>query len=366
MIQSFNHSMMELAREAAGLSQEALAKAIGCTQATISRWEHGLFRPSEEELSKLCEAMNVPASFFTREDNLLGGGLPVFYHRSLAAAPAKSTAQVNARCFVRAMQIETLYKMCPLPQHEFPVLSTDRFKNGAVDVAAAVRASWKIGPGPIQNLVKLLELKGGIVIVEDLGCDEVDALCWWRSGLPRLFFVNARKPACRMRFSLAHELGHTVMHTEPTDTRLAEQEADAFAGEFLMPASQARSCLYGPLNLARIAALKPWWKMSMAAIAVRGKDCGAIGSDQLSSLMKEMGSRGWRKREPVDVPTEHPTVFGQMLRHPLDKLGWSIDELASVLHTTVVDLQRLLGSTISVAPERSGEADAPSLRLVGF
>lgn len=366
----FNHGLMEIAREAAGIPQAALAKKIGCTQATISRWEHGLFRPSDDELQRLSGVLNVSVSFFAREDALFGGGLPVFYHRALAAASSRTTSQVNARCFLRAMQVETLCKLCPPNEHDFPVLPSDRFDEGVPRVAQAVRAAWNIGPGPVHNLVGLIESKGGIVIIEDLGCDEVDALCWWRSGLPKLFFLNARKPACRMRFSLAHELGHTIMHTEPTDTAIADREADAFAGEFLFPAKEARAILTRPLKLARLASLKPWWKISIAALAVRACESGVITKQELATLMKEIAANGWRKREPVVVEYEKPSAFSRLLRYPLANMGLSREELAEVLDTTVPELNRMLGNNLLLVhgdgeQDDGASPDAPWLRLVG-
>jgi Zn-dependent peptidase ImmA (M78 family)/transcriptional regulator with XRE-family HTH domain len=362
----FNHTLMEIAREAAGMSQEELSITIDCSQATISRWEHGLFRPSDYELDKLCKELGRTKSFFAREDSLFGGGLPIYYHRALATTSTKTTAQVNARCFVRAIQIEILCNLVPQFEQDFPVIPSDHFHDGVKDVASAIRAKWGVGSGPIHNLIGLLESRGGVVIIEDMGCNEIDALCWWRPGLPKLFFLNARKPACRMRFSLAHELGHTVMHTEPTDPRIAEDEAQLFAGEFLMPARDAKASLSSPLRLSRIATLKPWWKISIQAIAKRAKECGAITNSELSALMKEISARGWRKREPIDVPHEQPHRFSQLLRYPLDVLDWSLEELAEALYTTVEDLQFLLGSNLPLSDSISHEpSETPALRLVG-
>ncbi len=47
--------------------------------------------------------------------------------------------------------------------------------------------------------------------------------------------VNADEPPVRRRFSVAHELGHYFLGTRHGDGPLAEQEADAFAGELLVP-----------------------------------------------------------------------------------------------------------------------------------
>jgi hypothetical protein len=47
--------------------------------------------------------------------------------------------------------------------------------------------------------------------------------------------VNANDPPVRRRFSVAHELGHYFLNTRHGDGPVAEREADAFAGELLVP-----------------------------------------------------------------------------------------------------------------------------------
>ncbi len=49
-------------RERRGLSQEALAQAIGVSTNTISRWETATYKPSLEDLQKLAEFFDVRLS----------------------------------------------------------------------------------------------------------------------------------------------------------------------------------------------------------------------------------------------------------------------------------------------------------------
>jgi transcriptional regulator with XRE-family HTH domain len=52
-----------------GLSQEALAKALGVATNTISRWETATYRPSLEDLDKLARFFSVSIlSFFPPEE----------------------------------------------------------------------------------------------------------------------------------------------------------------------------------------------------------------------------------------------------------------------------------------------------------
>lgn len=55
-----------------GISQEALAKALGVTPNTISRWETATYRPSIDDLDKLARFFGVSImEFFPPEEALL-------------------------------------------------------------------------------------------------------------------------------------------------------------------------------------------------------------------------------------------------------------------------------------------------------
>ncbi len=56
-----------------GLSQEALAKALGVSTNTISRWETTTYRPTLEDLEKLSRFFGVSVlEFFPREEEAKG------------------------------------------------------------------------------------------------------------------------------------------------------------------------------------------------------------------------------------------------------------------------------------------------------
>lgn len=55
--------------------------------------------------------------------------------------------------------------------------------------------------------------------------------------------VNADEPAVRQRFTVAHELGHHFLGTRHGAGEAAEQEADAFAGELLVPGPMLRAAM---------------------------------------------------------------------------------------------------------------------------
>jgi transcriptional regulator with XRE-family HTH domain len=56
-------------REAAGLSQQALADAAGVLVGAISRWERGTREPSWGNVRALCKALGVSSAAFEAEED---------------------------------------------------------------------------------------------------------------------------------------------------------------------------------------------------------------------------------------------------------------------------------------------------------
>jgi Zn-dependent peptidase ImmA (M78 family) len=117
-----------------------------------------------------------------------------------------------------------------------------------------------------------------------------------------------------------------------------EDEADAFAGAFLLPASEVRPQLRR-FDLRQLMNMKAYWKVSMAALAVRADRLGLITPYQRKSFWMEMGRLGYRRREPNEPPREIPSLLRRMVSFHVKKLGYSVGDLAKLLHLSVDDFQ---------------------------
>ena len=121
--------------------------------------------------------------------------------------------------------------------------------------------------GQFGTLRKLSKRTGVLVIHFDFGTRKIDGCSDWIDGLP-VVFLNMHLAPARMRFTLAHEIGHLVMHSLPYAD--AEQQAHMFAAEFLMPADDIKHMLL-PVNLDRLARLKLHWRVAMQALLKRAE-----------------------------------------------------------------------------------------------
>ena len=176
--------------------------------------------------------------------------------------------------------------------------------------------------------------------------------------MPILFFVNPDVPADRLRHTLAHELGHMVLHTITlkSDEEM-EDEADAFAGAFLLPADEIRPQLRR-FDLRQVANLKGYWKVSMAAIAVRASRLNLITPYQSKMFWIEMGKLGYRRREPNEPGREYPKLLRQMISFHFRKLGYELSQMAKLFHLTVQEFREMY------KPDENEIENRPRLRIV--
>lgn len=106
-----------------------------------------------------------------------------------------------------------------------------------------------------------------------------------------------------------------------------------------MPTSDIKNQLYG-LNLSKMAALKPYWRTSMAAILKTATDLKCITDGSARYLWMQLSARGYRKREPIelDLQPEPPTLLREVFDFYRKDLGYSVENLADTLVTSPKDL----------------------------
>ena len=361
----FNHYMMTLARDARGMTQAGLAEALNMAQGTVSKYETGVFPPPREFVDELADALGFPSPFFYEPGRPYG--LPPFHYRRRKKLSAKLLARIVAEMNIRRLHLTKLLISFTLRTNAFiPEIDRDEYRGRGkepltVETAARqVREMWMLPNGPIPNMVELLESNGGLVIPCDFGTDLLDAMSQRIDGLPVLFFVNVNAPADRVRHTLAHELGHMVLHTlnVKSDEEM-EDEADEFAGAFLLPADEIRPQLRR-FDLRQVANLKVYWKSSMGAIAVRASRLNLITPHQSKMFWMEMSRLGYRKREPNEPPKEHPSLLRQMISYHVKKLDYSTADLARLLLLGAAEFQEMYRTEIVGIPS------APSLQAGPF
>ena len=179
----------------------------------------------------------------------------------------------------------------------------------------------------------MLENAGAIIVRHNFGTRKADAVSEWIEPNPPIFFVNSHPDVTgdRMRFSLAHELGHVIMHEYPVADM--EEQADRFAAEFLMPERDIGHQLTR-LTLPKLAMLKQQWRVSMGSLIEHAYRIGNIGKSQRSRLIIQLRSDTHTYREPIDtdIPIEKPALLDELIQAHLSGLGYSVQELSLLMN----------------------------------
>ncbi|MBM7411136.1 Zn-dependent peptidase ImmA (M78 family) [Clavibacter michiganensis] len=293
-------------RRAAGITQEELASDLGITQAALSRYENGLRDPDHAMTERLSAALGVTAEFLRHEFRMHGAIAADAHMRRQKTAKPSDWKRVEARLNAARMQTTYLLERVPLrPQNH--VIHVDPDDRSPYEAAAMLRAAWRMPLGPVRDLTRWIESAGVIVLDEDLGTHRIDGMSQW-AGDHAVIILNSAAPTDRRRLTLAHELGHLVMHASHVDPD-AEAQADEFAAEFLMPETMIRPELTN-LTLGKLADLKAEWGVSMQAVVERAHRLGRTSPEERTRFYRQLSSRGWKTREPGsdELPPEIPRL----------------------------------------------------------
>jgi len=324
--------MLRLARHLRGFTQKKTAEQLGVAQAVYSRMENELVEVSDACIQLASRAFNLPSGFFDLPDTVYGP--PVSIHpmlRGHSDVTARELDMITAELNIRIFHMRRFLEEMDLnPSLELRRFDFEQY-GSPTDIADLVRRHWKIPSGPIKNLTRLVERAGIVVGYSDFGGANVSGVTFAAPGRPPLVLLNPSHPADRVRFTLAHELGHLVMHRFPTPNM--EEEANLFASNFLFPRKELNETLRGrKVTLALLAALKPEWRVSMQGILYAIQREKIITPNQARYLWQQIATRGWKTREPANLDFEHdrPTVLPTIIKAMRQDLGLNRDDMRSI------------------------------------
>lgn len=340
--------MLRLARQFRGFQQKELADLARIDPALLSRAENGAGVPSDVVIERLANELTVPQALFGFAFQPVG--LPISYHpmwRKRQSVSQRETDRVLADANMRAMHLRRLLPSVDLePELPLPQIEPGEYGNDGREIARLVRRAWGLPSGPLPNLTALVERAGIFVFHVDLEKQvNVDGLTMRLAGLPPIIILNNQMPADRMRFTLAHELGHLIMHVVPTPEM--EQQANQFASALLVPEDDIRKEFAGRrVDMKLLARLKPEWRVSMAALLYAAKEIGVIGPGQSQTLWRQYSAARYKTiGEPAELnfPMERATLGAFLVRAHSDELGYSMEQMVSLLGVPEDDIRRMYG-----------------------
>lgn len=323
--------MLQMGRILRGLTQSELAEKTGIDQGLISKYENGRPIPSQD-LDSIASYLQLPKHFFSRQINIeapYGASMILFRRRQTTSIREQQRVmmELNRLSYHIHVLLESIDVQATsiIPQHKPTENSIDEIE----DIANRTRLELRIPPGPISSMVRVLESMKVAIIQWDLP-HKIDALL---GGIPPLLLISKSLLGGRQRFTLAHELGHLVMHNELIFSYDdMEDQADFFASAFLMPRQDIRSRLRG-LTMERLVALSSEWRVSVQALVRRARDLETITDRQYRTWNEQLSKNGFRTIEPVTIPVEQPTLVRSLINLHMTELNYSDEELAYALAT---------------------------------
>ena len=306
------------ARLAAGLSLESLAARLDrqITRQALSRYETGASEPSPSRVTDIAAALNISTSSLLSEPTT---EIQWVAFRKLAKLSKHRQDRVTAVAGQRIEGEVRLRRMFQMGErYNLPRPIDVQTINDCDYAAAAVRMRWDLGYSPINSLVELTEHNGVAVVAwpEEWG---FDGLSGWANRTP-IIVLNEAVPPDRLRFNIAHELGHLVMKSTG-DPKVDERFAFRFAASFLVPSEVARHELgthRRGLAIDELGLLKQRWGLSMQGWVRRARDLEIISGDLYRKMNITFRQAGWHTAEPFQYEaTETPRLFQRLLHRAL-------------------------------------------------
>jgi Zn-dependent peptidase ImmA (M78 family)/DNA-binding XRE family transcriptional regulator len=333
----FNPARLTLARRRRGLTKTKLAGLLGVEVRSITGYESDEFKPDRDRLTQLAEKLHFPVQFFFGDDlDEISPDIVSFRSMSKMTAAQRDTALgAGAIALMLNQWIEARFA---LPHAALPDLSQEPSPEAAADT---LRRMWILGELPIKNMIHLLEAKGVRVFSLAIDTTQVDAFSVWSAETP-LVFLNTMKSCERGRFDAAHELGHLVLHRHAgARGQEVEREANAFASAFLMPRASVLANAPRMATVDQLIKFKPYWTVSVAALAYRLHDVGLVSDWHYRTLCIEIAKRGYREREPNEAPRETSQVLAKVFT-ALREEGVTKSNIAAALNVHTDELDQLV------------------------
>lgn len=342
-VSRFEPARLTQARVRQGISKADLASEVGVSAAAIGQYEAGVNSPRPDVLDRLAERLQVRPGFFSAGRPLARIDTVNAHFRSLRSARVSDRQRALSTATLVWELTFALERHVKLPEVNLPKVLPG---TSPADAAATLRRYWSIPDGPVKHLVATAESHGIVVVVRPLGeVDAVDAFSVVIVDRPIVITTPRRSEnVFRHRFSIAHEIGHLLLHAETGDQSAAiEREADEFAAAFLTPAAAMDAALPQRLDLLALDRIGRTWGVSPHSLVRRMVERGRT--------TESSARRAYQRLAMIDDPAADPTTaypgeVPTLLMKAADlaaKHGTTVPALAEALRVSPAHVRDLLG-----------------------
>ena len=382
----FNGQRLKEALQFRGLKMADLSRDTDISRQSLSLYANNENTPPFENVKKMACRLEFPVDFFMTED-LCTTVTSNTYFRSQAAARKKEQNAQKLKLEYTAKMYEVFLNYVDFPSLTLPCLTEFRNKvpfpeqksdteiaDKIEKLAQHVRSEWGLGDGPIEDMQYLLASHGIIVTGFTNVADNIDAFSQKVSIKEHgtvyiIALAIGEKPITRLRFDMAHELGHILMHNwdesneelEKEEFNNLERQANRFASALLLPKDSFEHDVRPyATNVEFYRSLKKKWNVSMQAMMYRARDLEIITGNQYSYMMRMISAKGERLHERGDVPGMlSSTIFQGAIDVLFDGGYLTAADLLRAFHANGIwlrqsDMEDLMGltpGTLNIEPK---------------
>lgn len=310
---------LQEARNARGLKQQDVADEMDMSRTTIVAIEKGERRIKPDELIKFAKIYGRDVSKLLDRVTAAQDFVPQFrqnWREDFSETPELEEVsfklQQFAEDYIKLEQINGIMRIeNPSPQYNWKGASPEQ---AAEEIALAERNRLGIGDGPISNLRERLEMDIGLRIFYFPMPSSISGLFVYNDALGGCIGINSNHPRDRRNWSLGHECGHYLTNRYQTEITFLQEKrrksaserlADAFAENFLMPASGLnrrfteiqRSNSKSKITMAEICHLADLYQVSVQALVIRLEKLRRFSLGTWDSLAEE----GFKPRQAQQI-----------------------------------------------------------------
>ncbi|OMF65994.1 XRE family transcriptional regulator [Paenibacillus sp. FSL R5-0766] len=341
-----------------GYSRKQLSEQLGVTEQAVWQYENAYTSPKVPIVNELKRIFSVKSKYFYTKDMLT--------QRNNAAnidvmniAYRSKVMNVISKTQTEAKHVEYLDTFINYitAQISLPTLNIIQLREEAIEymnhtdddrttqihyVAHLARQRLNMEPSTNENLMFRIEKSGVYVFEKSIG-EEIDAYSLWtRNDRPFIILGNIKRSAVRRNFDIAHELGHLLLHyrlefvnLDRKEHKLIENEANLFAGAFLLPEEEFSSDMNEityKTNPDQYLDLKNKWKTSLQVLGYRAAHLGMMEAKDHRNFYAAMHRRGYLEKEPFDreIPLQKPmrikTIIDLLSNKGLVDIRYMIEE----------------------------------------
>jgi putative transcription regulator len=331
-------SRIQLARKRRSYTKASLAEELGVSPRAITDYEE-----SGAPLSRagdLAHALDFPKDFFLDSNEISSVESGAIHFRATRTLKAKDRAKAES-----IIQIASLVEGWINEKFYLPEIDIDPSEYHGLsprEVSKKLRTAWEIPlHTPMPDMIKICEAKGIRVFTLPEFAKKIDAFSVWYNETPFIFLSRLKTPE-RVRFDIAHELGHLLMHidTDLTSTNKKEEsEANEFASNLLIPFPEIESYIPKSIDLNIILKAKKAYGVSAAAMEYALWANGFISDWNHRSMCVDMSKMGYRSGEPgSDMVYEVSQIFQYVYKGENVKDRISAYDIAKDINVPINDI----------------------------